>query len=308
MLESAAGDRGNSGLERAPACTCSRAGEVLLDVEEVVLPAFDDREQLRHRGDLFPLFLQEPVEELLTDELSFLARELYELDDLVGHAFLLLQRERDRRDDVCEPRLRCLDSGDDDRLVGIEQVLDDHHRVVPLLDRLAVEVRCELRERLGVVVRGDRDVLLRRRELVRHLTIQRVGEVGHLRDSSDPSRPEPRRGAYDRRRDDVRGAGARGTRLSAAGHRRRADNVAVVIADEHRDDPGLFGLYEGVPLPERGDWIGLPPDKITIYRVPLEESFADPAELRDEIRITVLHELGHYFGLDEDRIAELGYE
>ncbi len=85
-------------------------------------------------------------------------------------------------------------------------------------------------------------------------------------------------------------------------------NVAVVIADEHRDDPGLFGLYEGVPLPERGDGIGLPPDKITIYRVPLEESFADPAELRDEIRITVLHELGHYFGLDEDRIAELGYE
>ncbi len=85
-------------------------------------------------------------------------------------------------------------------------------------------------------------------------------------------------------------------------------NVAVVIADEHRDDPGLFGLYEGVPLPERGDGIGLPPDKITIYRVPLEESFADPDELRDEIRITVLHELGHYFGLDEDRIAELGYE
>jgi predicted Zn-dependent protease with MMP-like domain len=85
-------------------------------------------------------------------------------------------------------------------------------------------------------------------------------------------------------------------------------NVAVVIADEHPDDPDLFGLYEGVPLPERGDGIGLPPDKITIYRIPLEESFSDPAELREEIRITVLHELGHYFGLDEDRIAELGYE
>lgn len=85
-------------------------------------------------------------------------------------------------------------------------------------------------------------------------------------------------------------------------------NVAIVIADEHPDDPDLFGLYEGVPLPERGDGIGLPPDTITIYRVALEESFADPAELRDEIRITVLHELGHYFGLDEDRIAELGYD
>jgi predicted Zn-dependent protease with MMP-like domain len=50
------------------------------------------------------------------------------------------------------------------------------------------------------------------------------------------------------------------------------------------------------------------PDQISIYRIPLEESFPDPAELREEIRITVLHELGHYFGLDEDRLAELGYD
>jgi len=85
-------------------------------------------------------------------------------------------------------------------------------------------------------------------------------------------------------------------------------NVAVVVADENPDDPDVFGLYEGVPLTERGDGVGLPPDKITVYRVPLEESFPDADELRDEIRITVLHELGHYFGLDEDRIAELGYD
>jgi predicted Zn-dependent protease with MMP-like domain len=85
-------------------------------------------------------------------------------------------------------------------------------------------------------------------------------------------------------------------------------NVAVVIEDEHPDDPDLFGLYQGVPLPERGDMAGQLPDTISIYRVPLEESFPDPDELREEIRITVLHELGHYFGLDEDRIAELGYE
>jgi len=85
-------------------------------------------------------------------------------------------------------------------------------------------------------------------------------------------------------------------------------NVAVVVEDENLEDPDLFGLYHGVPLPERGDDSGLLPDKISIYRVPLEESFSDPAELREEIRITVLHELGHYFGLDEDRIAELGYE
>ena len=86
------------------------------------------------------------------------------------------------------------------------------------------------------------------------------------------------------------------------------ENVAIVVEDEHPDDPDLLGLYHGVPLPERGDMAGALPDKISIYRLPLEESFPDPDELRDEIRITVLHELAHYFGLDEARIADLGYE
>jgi len=85
-------------------------------------------------------------------------------------------------------------------------------------------------------------------------------------------------------------------------------NLAVVVEDENPEDPDLFGLYHGVPLPERGDETGLLPDTISIYRIPLEESFPDADELREEIRITVLHELAHYFGLDEDRIAELGYE
>jgi predicted Zn-dependent protease with MMP-like domain len=86
------------------------------------------------------------------------------------------------------------------------------------------------------------------------------------------------------------------------------DNVAIVVEDEHPDDPDLYGLYEGIPLPERGDMAGELPDRITIFRLPLEEEFDDPHDLEDEIRITVLHELGHYFGLDEDRLAELGYE
>jgi len=86
------------------------------------------------------------------------------------------------------------------------------------------------------------------------------------------------------------------------------ENVAVVVEDENPHDPDLLGLYHGVPLPERGDMTGMLPDKISIYRVPLEESFPDPNELQEEIRITVLHELAHYFGLDEDRIADLGYE
>jgi predicted Zn-dependent protease with MMP-like domain len=86
------------------------------------------------------------------------------------------------------------------------------------------------------------------------------------------------------------------------------DNVVVVIEDEHPDDPDLFGLYEGIPLPERGDMAGELPDRITVFRLPLEDEFDDPEELEREIRITVLHELGHHFGLGEDRLAELGYE
>ncbi len=79
----------------------------------------------------------------------------------------------------------------------------------------------------------------------------------------------------------------------------RLENVAVVVEEENPDDPSLFGLFHEEPYM---------PAKISIYRRPLERSFPDPEELEREIRITVLHELGHYFGLDEERIAELGYE
>jgi predicted Zn-dependent protease with MMP-like domain len=85
-------------------------------------------------------------------------------------------------------------------------------------------------------------------------------------------------------------------------------NVAVVVEDENAEDPDLYGLFEGVPLTEGGPDAGELPNRIAIYRRPLEADFPDEDELRDEIRITVLHELGHYFGLDEDRLAELGYE
>jgi predicted Zn-dependent protease with MMP-like domain len=85
-------------------------------------------------------------------------------------------------------------------------------------------------------------------------------------------------------------------------------NLEISVEDEHPDDPALLGLYEGVPLPERGDWAGSLPDRIRIFRLPLEESFDDPAELEEEIRITVLHELAHYFGIDENRLSELGYD
>ena len=80
---------------------------------------------------------------------------------------------------------------------------------------------------------------------------------------------------------------------------RRLDNVAVVIEDENAQEPELLGLFEEAPYL---------PAKVTIYRRPLEEDFGDDPEVPEqEIRITVLHELAHYFGIDEDRLEELGY-
>ena len=86
-------------------------------------------------------------------------------------------------------------------------------------------------------------------------------------------------------------------------------NVEIVVEDENAEDPDLFGLYLGIPLVERdSSYAGVLPDKIAIYRIPLEEEFGDdPDVLEDEIRITVLHEIAHHFGLDEDRLTDLGW-
>jgi predicted Zn-dependent protease with MMP-like domain len=83
------------------------------------------------------------------------------------------------------------------------------------------------------------------------------------------------------------------------------ENVAVVVEDQNPDEPTLFGWYSGIG-PGR-DHAGALPDQIVIYQRPLERAFPDPEELERQIRITVLHEIGHFFGLDEDRIDELGY-
>jgi len=96
-------------------------------------------------------------------------------------------------------------------------------------------------------------------------------------------------------------------------------NVAIVVEDrppgwllkELGVPPGetLYGFYHGIPLPERSvQDSGTLPDKISIYRLPLEENFRDPEERVDEIRITLLHEIGHYFGMDEEELARLDYE
>jgi predicted Zn-dependent protease with MMP-like domain len=97
---------------------------------------------------------------------------------------------------------------------------------------------------------------------------------------------------------------------------RLLDNVAIVV-DDWPDystplvsgGPGetLYGLYEGVPLTERGaGYYGVLPDKITIFRGPLERDFAKD-ELEEQVRITVVHEIAHYFGFDEERLEELGW-
>jgi predicted Zn-dependent protease with MMP-like domain len=76
--------------------------------------------------------------------------------------------------------------------------------------------------------------------------------------------------------------------------------------DPRRDT--LYGIYQGVPLPDRSHLDPpLLPDKITIFAEPLLEDFADIEELYEEIRLTVLHEIAHYFGMDEEEIEDLGY-
>ncbi|MGH7928761.1 MAG: metallopeptidase family protein [Candidatus Binatia bacterium] len=70
----------------------------------------------------------------------------------------------------------------------------------------------------------------------------------------------------------------------------------------------LYGIYQGIPLPDRTEFdLPMLPDKITIFSEPLLADFSDPQELRAEIRLTVLHEIAHYFGMDDDEIEDLGY-
>jgi len=87
---------------------------------------------------------------------------------------------------------------------------------------------------------------------------------------------------------------------------RLLENVAIVIEDEPTTGShDLYGLYEGVPATEwAADWAAVP-NKITLFRLPLEEDFRDPRELTEEVRRTVIHELAHHAGFDDDRLHEL---
>lgn len=83
------------------------------------------------------------------------------------------------------------------------------------------------------------------------------------------------------------------------------DNVVVQVVDRHPDEPTLLGLYEGVPHTERSGHDG--PDVVSIYRFALCEMCADVDELADEVYVTVIHEVAHAAGIDDDRLHELGW-
>jgi predicted Zn-dependent protease with MMP-like domain len=99
--------------------------------------------------------------------------------------------------------------------------------------------------------------------------------------------------------------------------RKKISNVDLVIEDRPSPDdletaglgPGdlLLGLYHGIPLPHRGEYYNLVlPDRISIYQEHIEEVCDSDDEIREQVRITVLHEIGHYFGIDDERLHELG--
>jgi predicted Zn-dependent protease with MMP-like domain len=98
-------------------------------------------------------------------------------------------------------------------------------------------------------------------------------------------------------------------------HIKNIQNVAIVMQDEPteqqrqklrlRSDQSLYGLYEGVPLTQRQGHTPTLPDKITVFKLPLSENVEYESELREAIRHTLWHEVGHYYGLDHKRIREL---
>jgi predicted Zn-dependent protease with MMP-like domain len=96
------------------------------------------------------------------------------------------------------------------------------------------------------------------------------------------------------------------------------EEVAIVIEDDASDEQldiaglgredALYGLYEGTPRTAWGaDQVPFP-NKISLFRIPLEEDFPDPDDLADEVRVTVIHELAHHLGIDDDRLEELGLD
>ena len=88
--------------------------------------------------------------------------------------------------------------------------------------------------------------------------------------------------------------------------RREMENVAIIIDDQSPPGP-LYGLYEGVPLTRRGYYSGVSPDRITLFLATICQSAATADDLAQRVRVTLLHEVGHHFGMGEGRLRELGW-
>jgi len=90
---------------------------------------------------------------------------------------------------------------------------------------------------------------------------------------------------------------------------RLLDNVVILVEDDPpEDEPDLLGVYDGVPLTERGDNYGfVAPDRIVLYRNPLRQMCDTTDELVEEIAVTVVHEIAHFFGIDDDELDEMGW-
>lgn len=87
----------------------------------------------------------------------------------------------------------------------------------------------------------------------------------------------------------------------------RIENVTVVVEDGAAES-SLLGLYEGIPLTNRTEgYSGVMPDRITIFRLPILAMCRTEAEVEEQVRRTVLHEVGHYFGISDRRLRELGW-
>ena len=88
--------------------------------------------------------------------------------------------------------------------------------------------------------------------------------------------------------------------------RAEMENVAIIIDDESPPGP-LLGLYEGIPLTSRGRYAGVGPDRITLFLATICRSAGSTEDLARRIRVTLLHEVGHHFGMSEARLRELGW-
>lgn len=100
--------------------------------------------------------------------------------------------------------------------------------------------------------------------------------------------------------------------------REKLENVAIIVEDYPSEelldrmgipeDGTLFGFYEGVPLTNRGFEAPLHPDRILIFQGPIEEVCESPEEIQEEVRITLAHEIAHFFGIDDDALEKMGYD